>query len=276
MQLGIFAKTFDGKTPGSVMAAAKAAGFATVQYNMACSGLDSMPDMITAGTADDIAIAAKAHGVAVCAISGTYNMIHPDKAVRTQGLQRLQVLVAKARPMGTRLITLCTGTRDPHDQWRHHPDNDSREAWRDLVTEVRAALAIADRYEVDLGIEPELANVVNSAEKAAFLIKDMGSKRLRVVLDAANLFEHEGVVEQRRIVSSAIDMLGPHIAMAHAKDRSADGHFVAAGTGVLDYDHYLSELAAAGFNGPLVTHGLSADEAPEVAGFLRSALNVIA
>jgi len=46
MQLGIFAKTFPGTTPGEVLAAARDAGYATVQYNMACSGLPSLPDTI--------------------------------------------------------------------------------------------------------------------------------------------------------------------------------------------------------------------------------------
>ena len=60
--------------------------------------------------------------------------------------------------------------------------------------------------------------------------------------------------------------------MAHAKDRAANGDFVAAGKGVLDYPHYLRALRGAGFDGPLVTHGLTAAEAPEVGAFLRRAL----
>jgi sugar phosphate isomerase/epimerase len=80
------------------------------------------------------------------------------------------------------------------------------------------------------------------------------------------------VEEQRRIVSEAVDMLGPHIIMAHAKDRKADGSFAAAGTGVLDYPHLIRTLKNSGFNGTLVTHGLSASEAPEVAEFLRRQL----
>ena len=61
--------------------------------------------------------------------------------------------------------------------------------------------------------------------------------------------------------------------MAHAKDRAADGAFVAAGQGVLDYPHYLGALRRAGFDGPLVAHGLAADEAPAVGAFLRRALS---
>ncbi len=60
--------------------------------------------------------------------------------------------------------------------------------------------------------------------------------------------------------------------MAHAKDRAPDGSFTTAGKGVIDFPHFIACLRAAGFDGPLVTHGLSAAEAPEVARFLRDLL----
>ena len=59
--------------------------------------------------------------------------------------------------------------------------------------------------------------------------------------------------EQRRTVAAAIELLADRIAMGHAKDRHADGAFATAGTGVLDYPHYLACLKRAGFDGPLIT-----------------------
>jgi hypothetical protein len=38
---------------------------------------------------------------------------------------------------------------------------------------------------------------------------------------------------------------------------------------VIDFGHFVSCLRGAGFDGDLVTHGLSEDEAPGVAQFLR-------
>jgi sugar phosphate isomerase/epimerase len=273
MQLGIFAKTFEGTKPNAVLAEAVRAGFSTVQYNMACSGLASMPDLISEEKARDVADAAQSHRISIAAVSGTYNMIHPDRGVRDRGLARLEVLASRCKAMNTRMITLCTGTRDAEDQWRYHPDNVSKEAWRDLILSMAAALEIAERWDVEFGIEPELANVVNSAEKARDLIDELESPRLMVVLDAANLFETTTLSDQRKLVSSAVECVGERVVMAHAKDRAPDGAFVAAGQGVLDYPHYLSCLAKAGFNGPLVAHGLSADEAPGAATFLRRVLS---
>ena len=268
MQIGIFAKTFSAKGAGPVFDAVGNAGYATAQFNMACLGLAPMPDTIGTETIASVADASRQAGVAIAAVSATYNMIHPDVKIREQGMKRLGVIMAAAKPMGTSMVTLCTGTRDPHDQWRKHPDNQTPEAWADLLREMEKAIALAEEFGVDLGIEPELANVVNSAAQAKRLLTDLRSPRLRIVLDPANLFEVETDARRRDIVAASVDLLGPHVAMAHIKDRDAKGHFVAPGSGVIDFRHFVEALRDAKFTGSLVTHGLSEAEAPSVARFM--------
>lgn len=268
MRLGIFAKTFPGSEPAVVLTAASAAGYAAVQYNMACSGLEAMPDRLTDAQIAAVAKASADTGVAIAAVSGTYNMIHPDPAVRAAGLQRLAILIGSAAAMGTTMVTLCTGTREPADQWKHHKDNTTAEAWRDLLTEMGKACRLAEPLGIRLGIEPELANVVDTAVSARRLIDEMKSPALAIVLDPANLFEVTPLSAQRFLLSQAVDLLAGRIVMAHAKDRDATGRFATAGQGVVDFPHFLGCLKAAGFDGDLVTHGLQASEAPAVAAFL--------
>lgn len=272
MQVGIFAKTFPQVGAGPVLEAVREAGYTTAQFNMACLGLPPMPDAIDAATAASVASASRAAGVTVAAVSGTYNMIHPDPGVRAAGLARLKLLIGSAPAMGTQLVTLCTGTRNALDQWTGHPDNGGPEAWADLVAEMGKAAEMAEAHGVDLGIEPELANVVASAELARRLLDDIGSPRLRIVLDPANLFEIAAPHERLQLVEHAVDLLADRLAMAHAKDRAPDGGFVPAGTGVIDFRHFVRTLRAAGFAGPLVTHGLAASEAAAVASFLTAVM----
>jgi sugar phosphate isomerase/epimerase len=272
MRLGIFAKTFAGSDPGTVLAASKAAGFACVQYNMACSGLAAMPDALSVQDVAAVSAARGASGVAIAAVSGTYNMIHPDPAMRAKGLAQLEVLLRHAAAMGTGMVTLCTGTRDATDQWRHHPDNGSAEAWRDLVAEMGKACALAEPLGIKLGIEPELANVVDTAPRARLLLDTLQSPALGIVLDPANLFEVATLAEQRDLLSRSVDLLADRIAMAHAKDRDASGGFATAGKGMVDFPHFLGRLRAAGFDGDLVTHGLAAAEAADVARYLSGVL----
>jgi sugar phosphate isomerase/epimerase len=273
MQIGIFAKSFSATGALPVLNAVKQAGYEVAQFNMACLGMPTMPETIAPALADEIAKASVESGVAIAAISGTYNMIHPDPAVRADGLARLETVIRAAPLMGTRLVTLCTGTRDSKDQWKHHPENSSKEAWHDLLEEMGRVVVLAEDNGVDLGIEPELANVVSSAEQARRLIDELKSPRLRIVLDPANLFEVALPQVSRSIIAHAVDILGTRIVMAHAKDRRANGDFTAAGSGVIDFPHFFRCLRSAGFDGPLVTHGLCEQEAAAVAAFLRGVVS---
>ncbi|AYG62011.1 sugar phosphate isomerase/epimerase family protein [Rhizobium jaguaris] len=269
MQVGIFAKTFPGTDPLSVLSAVRDSGYAGTQFNLACCGLPSMPDAVPEPSVSATRAAAQATGVTLAALSGTYNMAHPDPSVRQKGLTQLAVVIETAAALSIPLVTLCTGTRHPTDQWAHHPDNTDPAAWADMATEMSKALALAEDHGVDLGIEPEQANIVTSAADAERLIAEMRSKRLRIVLDPANLFESATPTEARAIVERAVETAAGHIAMAHAKDRYADGRFATAGLGVVDFPDFIARLRSVGFDGPLVTHGLSAAEAPRVAAFLK-------
>src|SRR5262249_38882725 len=133
MEMGIFAKTFPRKTLDATLNAIRAHNIKFVQFNMACVGLPSMPEEIHGGMRDRIRRALAVRGMRMAAASGTFNMIHPDVAKRRDGLRRLDALASACRDMGTSIITLCTGTRDPNDMWRRHADNDSPEAWADLL-----------------------------------------------------------------------------------------------------------------------------------------------
>ncbi len=273
MELGIFARTFPDIGAAESLEAVRLAGFTTAQFNFACVGMPSMPDRIDEEILARIRAASLASGVSIAAISGTYNMAHPDAAVRQKGMARLGAMIESAHAMGTRLVTLCTGSRDPHDQWKFHADNTTPEAWRDLLGEMELAVTLAEQHGVDLGVEPELANVVASAGDAVRLIEALKSERIKIVMDPANLFERGSSGERRDIIERAVAMLAGRITMAHAKDRTEDGGFIAAGSGVIDFRHFVATLRSNGFTGPLVTHGLAADEAPAVAAFLRGVLD---
>lgn len=277
MRLGIFAKTFAGTDPATVLGAARQAGYDCVQWNWACAGLASMPDDIRAPLVTATREAVRTSGVDIVAVSATFNMIHPDPGVRAAGLRRLATIAQQAHAIGTELVTLCTGTRDADDQWAWHPDNAGDAAWDDLLVAMQAARDIARDHGVRLGIEPELANVVDGVASAQRLFEELGGADdtdavLRIVLDAANLAERGDGHERRAAIEAAVTALAPHIEIAHAKDRHADGRFATVGEGAIDFEHYLACLARAGFDGPVVTHGLDAADAARVAHHLRRAI----
>jgi sugar phosphate isomerase/epimerase len=200
-------------------------------------------------------------------------MIDPVPERRDAGRRRLDQLAGACGLLGTKTITLCTGTHDPHDMWRGHPANGRRDAWTDLLAAMEQALAIAEEHDLWLAVEPETANVVDSAAKARRLLDELRSPRLKIIIDPANLFHVGDLPYQRAILDAAFDLLGPDIVLAHAKDvRVVDDtvHHVTAGTGVLDYQHYLTRLRH--IRVPLIVHGLAETEVDGTLAFLRGAL----
>jgi sugar phosphate isomerase/epimerase len=276
VHLGIFAKTFARPSPEGVFEALVGHGLRETQFNMSVAGLSAMPDEIAPALADRIREAAAERNIALVAISGTFNMIHPDVEVRRDGLRRLGVLAGACERLGTSTVTLCTGTRDPEDMWRRHPDNGTPEAWRDLLATVQEALETAEEHGVTLAFEPEIGNVVDSAAKGRRLLDEMRSPRLKVVMDAANLFDAEDPARRlsrsEEVLGEAFGLLGGDLVLAHAKDIKRSGEVVAAGKGNLDYDLYLRHLSEAGYAGALVLHGLAEEEVAGSLAFLREKL----
>jgi len=269
--VGIVAKTFHGHTAASVLAQVQAAGYRCTEFSLSCCGLPAMPDSLDPATSAGIATAAAESGVTIAGLTGTYNMIHPDPAIRRQGLTRLALLLAHARTMETGLVTLCTGTRDPHDRWHHHPDNEGPEAWSLLLTEMEQAAALADQFDIDLGIQPDMGNVVCSALRAADLLEDIRSPHLCILLDPANLVT-SAQANQERIFAEACDLLGDRVAILHARDRNAEGIAVPPGQGIIDFPLFFQRMREVGFAGPVIAHGLEAAEAADAHRFLSRML----
>jgi sugar phosphate isomerase/epimerase len=205
------------------------------------------------------------------AVSGTYNMAHPDRDVRLDGARRLAELIARAGDLGTRVVTLCTGTRDPDDPWSGHPENGTAAAWEDMRRSVAAAVDAAERHGVVVAFEPEHGNVVDGAPAARRLIDEIGSPRLRVVLDAANLIR--AGEDQAATLREAFALVGPDLVLAHAKDVTEAGEVVAPGRGALDYDLYLALLRDHGAGVPLVVHGVEEHEVDASVSFLRARIH---
>jgi sugar phosphate isomerase/epimerase len=272
MQLGIFARTFARPTLAELFDAVVAHELHCVQFNMACVGLPSLPDQIEDNVITRISMEAASRKINITAVSGTYNMIHPDPMQRQAGLQRLHVLASVCKRMGTSVVTLCTGTRDQENMWRWHPENTSPQAWEDLLSAMDAALHIAEEEDIILAFEPERANVINTAARGRALLDAMQSQHLKVIMDPANLIVSGNKQHMHYVLDEAFELLGENIVLAHAKDIGPDNTFRAAGSGILDYDYYLHHLKAVTVEVPLIIHGLTEEQVDAVVRFLQEKL----
>jgi sugar phosphate isomerase/epimerase len=271
MDFGIFAKIFVRPSLGQVLDAVVERGLRYIQFNLSSVGLPTLPTELRDTQCITIREEFEQRGLTMTAISGTVNIIHPDLHARAQGLERLRVLAGASKALGTDLVTLSTGTRNPEDLWSWHPENDSPAAWRDMLASMEQIARVGEERGVRFAFEPEQANVVNSARKARELLDTLRSRSMGVLIDPANLLNRENMSTSRDVLAEAFDLVGGEIMLAHAKDISATGVFgnLALGKGVLDFAHYFRLLRSVGYELPVIAHGFSEAEVADSFDYLR-------
>lgn len=266
---GIFESVLPRPTLGETFQRVARAGFGSVQFDYSSAGLDPWSGPLSSQAVERVRLVADEAGVRIPAVSGTFNMSHPDPAERDRGLAGFEHVASHAGTLGARFVTLCTGTRERSSMWRRHPDNDTPQAWADLTDSLTMALEIAERHDVVLVVEPEPANVVSSAARARELLDQVGNERLRIVLDPANIVLSDRSRPPDAVLEESFDLLGPDIVFAHAKDLSAEGAFCAAGTGIVPWDLYRELLARIGYRGDMIFHTLTEADVPLALSLLK-------
>ena len=271
MHLGVMTKEYNMESWEQILDRIAAQGMHALHVNPASAGLHPEGPLLTLQRAHALADAVSAHRLEIAAISGTYNMIHPDLEIRASGCKRLAWLIRCAALLGVPYVTLCTGTLDPDNMWRAHPGNKDSASLLLLERELEPSLALCAETGVNLLVEPETSNVVNTPEKAVQLLRDVASPNLFITMDAANLFHPGESAPMRETLARAIHLLSPYIRMAHAKDIAAGGvGFTRPGLGVVDFPFYLWLLRQAGFDGSIILHGFPAREVPDAAAYITS------
>ena len=124
-EIGVFARVFPAGPAEQVAAVIRGAGFRATQLNLSALGRPTLDQELRAAEAGAIATAFSVAGVRIWGVSGTFNAVHPDPEARAAGIAGCRVVIQRASELGAEVVTLCTGTRDPDDMWRAHPDNAS-------------------------------------------------------------------------------------------------------------------------------------------------------
>src|SRR5947209_2964817 len=150
-----------------------------------------------------------AAGVVIPSVSVTYNVVHPDKKLRERQTAAAVELIGRIPSLGAEVATLCSGTRDPENMWRSHPDNIRPDAWSDVRATLDVLLDAAATAGIRLGVEPEPGNVVRNAAAAARLLDELDpGAPVGIIFDPANLLSPATIAQQEEILTDAIDLLG--------------------------------------------------------------------
>ena len=272
---GICTTDLTTRPADAMFAAIAEAGYAAVQFGFStvtdtdytADGKIEFPDckeLLKNGTMERIRNAAEAHGIAIAAVNGTFNMAHPDPAVRAEAVRRFDSFLAASKSIGASIVSLCSGTRCANHLWTYDPANRTDEAWRDMLDSMCRCTELAERYDLILAVETEASNVISTPEDARRLLDTVASRHLKMILDPANLFlpgtaRPENV---RPTLRHAFDLFGDDIVLAHGKDiHAGDGiDFCATGEGIVDYPYLAALLSEIGFTGDMMLHGIYEEE----------------
>lgn len=277
MRVGVCTTDFSPRPAGALFQRIRELGFETVQFNFSAvdeagfmdTGVFEIPGAVDRQVLREIRTRADACRLHLIAVNGTFNCAHPDPAVREEGVERFHGFIEAVYHLGAKMVSLCTGTRNTAHLWRPHPDNGREDAYRDSLHVVRRLTKIAARRGIHLLIEVEASNVIDTPEKAARMMSDVGDEHLKIVMDCANLF-HPGTAHPDRVrptIDEAFRHLGRDILLAHGKDiLQSDGiNFCATGEGIVDFPYFIECLRGAGYAGDMVLHGIYDEEKMRVA-----------
>jgi sugar phosphate isomerase/epimerase len=262
-RLGIFARTFPRDTPEAVADAIAAAGFAMAHWNFAAIGRPTLAEGVDRETFARVRASFDRLGIAIPSVSVTYNVVHPDRDLRRRQTRSAVELIARVRSLGADVATLCSGTREPADMWRAHPENAEPASWSDLRDTLDVLLDAADRAGIRLGLEPEPGNVVRDALAAARLLAELGADApIGIIFDPANLLTPATIADQAALLTEGIGLLGHRVIGVHAKDvpRSGPGP---PGQRELDY-HLVFGLLARLPPVPLIAQDVDESDAARV------------
>jgi len=269
MKLGVFMKIFVRPRWQDSLDVIAELGIGWIHFTLQPILGEALPQEVDARTIDQIHRELSARDLRIATFSGTFNMAHPDEGYRGEYLRRLATVCSVCRDLGGTAVALCSGTRDRHDMWKAHPDNQTPQAWDDMSRTMEQALSLADRYQVILAFEPETNNVVDSPQKAQRLLEQFQHPRLRVILDPVNILPEAGPIDRNHFLEEAIKLLAPSVVAAHAKDVVRTGMATGPGKPLVNYSRYLRLLHDHGFDGPLLIHSVAEDDVPRVIAFLR-------
>ena len=243
-------------------------GFGCVQFAFSSiaesefvpTGRIEIPDRIPTNALDAAARWADRCALPIEVINGTFNMAHPDEDVRREGVKRFALLTEAAEILGAKYISLCSGTRYAEHLWTYSPENHTTGAWNDMLDTIKRAVELAERHSITLAIESEAANIIDTPENARRVMDEVGSERLKMILDCANLF-HRGRAHPEYVqetIGHAFDLFGDDIVIAHGKDiREGDGiDFCGTGRGIVDFPFTAQMLKKYGYAGDMFLHGI--------------------
>jgi len=208
----------------------------------------------------------RSQGIAIHSIGVYTNLIHPDPVEVQANLDYFEAMMKIGAAMGVHTFITEAGHHHTKDPEPPVPLHYQEEVWKRMVATGKRLAELAERHQATVLCEPFYRGFLATAKRERLFLEDIGSPRVRALLDPANLLEHNDLEEM-------FAQLGPYIDCIHAKDRKLHvDRGVAAGQGDLDYVKFVTLAARYAPKAPLILEYVGPKDYKDALAHLQAAL----
>ncbi len=262
LTVGISTLGFTGHTNAALARELAAAGFTTIQLflkqtdsNVWVYNGRADVSSLTPERCREIARIYRDAGLTIHSIGVYTNLIHPDDAELAANLAYFEAMMVIGGSMGVQTFINEAGHyHDPKAPAPAVPIEYQDAVWPRMIGVGRRLAELADKHDAKILLEPFYRGFLSSAKRLRLYVQEIGSPRVRVLLDPANLIEINDLDEMFQQLSPLIDCI-------HAKDRKLHtDRGVAAGKGDLDYRRLVALAAERTPAAPLILEYVGKDD----------------
>ncbi|MBL7222948.1 MAG: sugar phosphate isomerase/epimerase [Candidatus Brocadiae bacterium] len=221
---------------------------------------------LTAERCKEIAGTYRSAGISIHSIGVYTNLIHPDEAERKANLAYFEAMMKVGGHMGVRTFITEAGHYHAEKPASREPHHFQEHVWKTMVATAKQLAKIADGHNATVLVEPYFQSFLASAKRTRVFLEEVGSPRIRALLDPANLLELNDLEEMFAQLTPWIDCL-------HAKDRKLHTRQgVPAGQGDIDYPKFVTLAAKHTPKAPLILEYVGSKDCDQAIGHLRKML----
>ncbi len=203
-------------------------------------------------------------------------LFHPDQAVREAVTAKINRGTEISAQLEAQVFLLRPGSLNPDGPWTPHRDNHLPEQTGRLVETLKPIARKAEQEGVILALETHAVSIMDPPEKCREIVELVGSKHLRLILDAVNHFQSlQQVYQSSDWVKCIFDEIGSIAPIAHIKDLKISNGLVlqidqeVPGEGELDLALVLKRFHAFHPDGYGLIEHLGPDKIPQAATNVR-------
>ena len=237
MKVGVVSRSFPGLDNRQVAAFMAEHGFSTTELCLTAadsnywvyngnSDLSGMSDQRFA----EICKIYRDQGIELVSLGVFTNLIEPDDAKRDKNLAYFKRHIAWAGQNKIPYVSTECGFDPEHRGVRTSCYESAIDRIKDSF---RILIEECEKWNVSIALETCVIDVIPSAKRARDILRQVGSDRLKILLDPANLIANSDEEDMFKY-------LAPHIAYFHGKDRKVnDCYGRAVGDGEIDWPKFL-------------------------------------